>query len=127
MLLRVFFALVAIVAVALPTGEAAAVLCIEVPGEPMPCCEQGLADCGSQGMLGDCCVVVPGESGPPAVAAWTALDAASVLRGQLAAQPSSALPEPVFELGTSAQLRPASARVPDHARPFFSRTTALRI
>jgi hypothetical protein len=118
--------LVLIAVFAWPVGEAAAVMCDAPSGKPMPCCEQAMEDCGTPGMTGDCCALVPGEKLPPA-AASSELDPASVCRWHLASLAPVILPPPFVELEAIPVRAVASARAPHYAEPFFVRTSVLRI
>ena len=118
--------LLLIAALAWPVGEAAAVICDPSVLEAMPCCAQGMEDCGMPGMTADCCILVPGEDLPPATSS-VSLDSASICRDHLAARVAVVVPVPAPELDVIQVRKAASARAPDYAEPFFVRTSVLRI
>lgn len=113
-------------ALALPAGGALALPCQVQDVEPMPCCEQGMADCAESGMTADCCSLVPGGSAERLlVTSPSAQVEASRLCWSVAPVVlGSTLPT----LATSGQTYPAHSpgRSP-HVPPFVARTTVLLI
>lgn len=51
--------LILCLALALPMGGGFTLPCQAPSAEPMPCCEQGMADCAESGMSMACCSLVP--------------------------------------------------------------------
>jgi hypothetical protein len=118
--------LLLIAALAGPVGEVAAVACDPAVMQAMPCCAQGMENCGMAGMTADCCILVPGEDLPPATST-VSLDSGSICRNHLALQVAVVVPVPAPELAPTQTREAASARAPDYAAPFFVRTSVLRI
>jgi hypothetical protein len=114
-----------LLALVLPAGDVLALAC-EAPGAAvMPCCAEGMADCGQAGMMADCCQVVPASPRRAALATPATLHDHTWDAWSLA-------PVPALLLALSVPTAPAAERRaerarPSHAPPFSTRTTVLRI